>query len=176
LTPQRSASPDRVRPRAGGDRVRALALGAVVLLLAAAPALGARPPLDGGGGHGPGGGEDAPRPVATRPAGRPAPPESAQALAVRGLRVPKRVALATATREGIAVSFVPRPGSLVADVRLVAGNRLVVRRLAPVRAGRRATVRLRAAGVRPGAYAVAVRAGAGPATLGPAVVARVVVG
>ena len=174
MTPQRSASPDRVRPRAGGDR--ALALGVVVLLLAAAPALGARVPLDGGG-PGPGGdGNDAPRPVATRPAGQPAPQGSASALAVRGLRVPERVAATTARRDGIAVSFVPRPGSLVADVRLGAGRRLVMVRLVPVRSGRRAAVRLRAEGLQRGAYAVAVRAGAGRATLGPAVVARVVVG
>jgi hypothetical protein len=88
--------------------------------------------------------------------------------------VPQRVALSTARGDGIAVSFVPRPGSLVADVRLLAGRRLVVQRLVPARAGRRAVVRLRAADA--GAYAVSVRAGAGRATLGPAVVARIVVG
>jgi hypothetical protein len=37
-------------------------------------------------------------------------------------------------------------------------------------------VRLRSADLRAGAYEVSVRAGAGRATLGPAVVARVVVG
>jgi hypothetical protein len=75
---------------------------------------------------------------------------------------------------------VPRPGSLVADVRLFArpgaGRRLVAKRLAAVRGGRRTTVHLGAGGVRPGAYEVWVRAGAGRATLGPATIARVVVG
>jgi hypothetical protein len=136
--------------------------------------------LDGGGTPGPGGpsgdapddeaanDDDVPRPVATRPPGVPAPPSAAATmLAVRGLRVPAHVALVTAREEGIEASFVPRPGSLVAVVRLVA------RRLVAVRAGRRAVAHVRADGLRRGAYEVSVRAGAGRATLGPPVVARV---
>jgi len=171
--------------RAPRDRATAFALAAAVCLLAAAPGAGAVAVRDGGGdwNHGPGHRErdaDSPRPVATRPAGRPAPPGAANALAVRGLRAPGHLALATAREDGIAASFVPRPGSLVADVRLYArssaGRRLVARRLAAVRAGRRTTVHVRAEDLRPGAYEVSVRAGAGRATLGPAVAARVAVG
>jgi hypothetical protein len=108
----------------------------------------------------------------------PGAADAAGALAVRGLRVPPRVTLRSARGKGIAASFVPRPGSLVAEVRVSArtgaGRRAVGRRLVAVRGGRRATVHLRVG--RPGAYHVAVQAGAGRATLGPAVVARVVVG
>jgi hypothetical protein len=177
LTPQRRA------PR---DRAIAFAVAAAVCLLAAAPGATAALVRDDGGdggSHGPGHRDRdgaAPRPVATRPAGRPAPPGAADALAVRGLRVPERVALRTAREEGIAASFVPRPGSLVADVRLFersrAGRRLVGRRVVAVHGGRRTRVHLRAAELRPGAYEVAVRAGAGRATLGSAAIARIRVG
>jgi hypothetical protein len=206
LTPQRRASTDRVRRRAAGVRAAVLALAAVVCVLACAPAVGAHAGaaaavLDGGGAPGPGRGpgadvpdadapdrdapdeddpddDDLPRPIATRPPGVTAPPGAAAAmLAVRGLRVPAHVALATARAEGIGASFVPRPGSLVAEVRLSAGGgRLVARRLVAVRAGRRAIAHVRAIGLRRGAYEVSVRAGAVRATLGPAVVARVRVG
>ena len=76
----------------------------------------------------------------------------------------------------LTVTFVPRPGSLVAQVRLYARNgsvrRLVLSRMVRVRSGHRATVRLRVTGMTPGAYEVSVRAGAARATLGPAVVAK----
>jgi hypothetical protein len=61
-------------------------------------------------------------------------------------------------------------------VRLSAGGRLVARRLVAVRAGRRAGAHVRADGLRRGADEVSVRAGAGRATLGPPVAARVRVG
>lgn len=193
MPPQRRASTNRVRRRGAG--VRAVALAAVVCLLACAPGVSAHagavaPVLDGGRTPGPGGpsddardhdapddeaadDDDVPRPVATRPPGVPAPPGAAAAtLAVRALRVPAHVALATARAEGIGASFVPRPGSLVAEVRLSAGGRLVARRLVAVRA----VAHVRANGLRRGAYEVSVRAGAGRATLGPRVVARVRVG
>ena len=199
MTPQRRASTDRVRRRAAGVRAGLLALAVVVFALACAPAVGAHAGavaavLDGGGTPGPGGpshdapdrdapddeaadDDEVPRPVATRPPGVPAAPGAAAAtLAVRGLRVPAHVALATALAEGIEASFVPRAGSLVAEVRLSAGGRLVARRLVGVRAGRRSVAHVRADGLRRGAYKVSVRAGAGRATLGPAVVARVRVG
>jgi hypothetical protein len=198
LTPQHRASTDRIRRRAAG--LRALAPAAVVCVLAWAPAVGAHAGafaavLDGGGTPGPGGppgdapdrdapddepaddDDDVPRPVAMRPPGLPAPPSAAAAtLAVRGLRVPAHVMLATARATGIEASFVPRPGSLVAEVRLSGGGRLVGRRLVAVRAGRRAVAHVRADELRRGAYEVSVRAGAGRATLGPPVVARVRVG
>jgi hypothetical protein len=199
LTPQRRASTDRVRRRAAGVRAVALAAAAVVCALVCAPAVGAHAGaavavLDGGGTPGPGGpsadapdhdaanddgpdDDDLPRPVATRPPGAPAPPGAVAAtLAVRGLRVPAHVALATARAEGIGASFVPRPGALVAEVRLSAGGRLVARRVVAVRAGRRETAHVRAHALRRGAYELSVRAGAGRATFGPPVVARVRVG
>jgi hypothetical protein len=201
LTPQRRASTDRGRRRAAGVRAAALALAAVVFALACAPAVGAHAGaasavLDRGGTQGPGrpgddgpdadapdadapDDDDLPRPVATRPpgAGAPAPgAAAAEALAVRGLRVPAHVGLATARGAGIAASFVPRPGSLVAEVRLSAGGRLVARRLIAVRAGRRVIAHVHAGALPRGAYEVSVRAGAGRATLGPAVAARVRVG
>lgn len=186
MIPQRRATTDRGRRRAGVDPARAIAIALAACALTAAPGAGAAVVRDGGGSPGPGHRPapdrpgDAPRPVATRPAGRPAPPGAADALAVRGLRVPAHVALATARDEGVTASFVARPGSLAAEVRLLersrAGRRLVARRLVAVRGGRRTTVHLGADRLRPGAYEVAVRAGAGRATLGPAVVARVIVG
>ena len=76
----------------------------------------------------------------------------------------------------LTVTFVPRPGSLVSQVRLYArdgsARRLVLSRTVPVRSGHRATVRLRVTGMTPGAYEVSVRAGAARATLGPAVAAK----
>jgi hypothetical protein len=120
---------------------------------------------------------DGPRPVATRPGAGGGASGADAALAVRGLAVRDLVPLAAARADGIAVTFVPRPGSIVAEARLYArrsgGRRLVVSFLVPARSGRRTTVRLRARSVRRGAYEVSVRAGAGHRTLGPAVTARV---
>jgi len=87
--------------------------------------------------------------------------------------VPAAVAAVAARRDGVVVSFVPRPGSLVAEVRLVSlrgGRRSsVAPRLVEVRAGRRAAVRLRLPRLRAGRYEVVVRAGASLRTLGPPV-------
>ena len=47
-----------------------------------------------------------------------------------------------------------------------------MRRSVAVKSGRRAKVRLEVTGLRTGRYEVSVRAGAGRATLGPAVVAQ----
>jgi hypothetical protein len=199
MIPQRRESIDRARRRRAGDRLIALVVAAAVCVLAAGPAAGAAVLRDGGGSPGgsgsPGGpgpnqgpgndgpadrDADAPRPVATRPTGQPAPVDAADALAVQGLRVPRYVPLPTARKTGIATSFVPRPGCLVADVRLFERShgqrRLVARRQMSAHGGRRASVHLLAVGLRPGSYEVAVRAGAGRATLGPAVVARTLVG
>jgi hypothetical protein len=113
--------------------------------------------------------DDQPRPVAPRPTAGPAP-AGADVLAVHSLRVPASVSATAARRDGVTVSFVPRPGSLVADVRLVrvpgARRRPVARRVVRVRAGRRAVVHLRAAGLRAGRYEIVVRAGASVRTLG----------
>jgi hypothetical protein len=117
-----------------------------------------------------------PRPVAPRPtAGVPGAAPSGADLAVRDLRVRATVPLAAARAAGVSASFVPRPGSLVAVVSVYSrgGRRLLARRVVPARGGRRVTVRLRSAGLRRGVYEIAVRAGAGRATLGPAVSARV---
>jgi hypothetical protein len=181
LTPQRRASTDRVRRHAAGIPAAVGAHAGPVAVV-----------LDDGGRPGPGGpshdapkaaddeaadDDGVPRPVATRPPGVPAAPAAGAAtLAVRALRVRAHVALAAARAEGIEASFVPRPGSLVAELGLSACGRLVARRLVAVRAGRRAVAHVRADGLRRGAYLVSVRAGAGRATLGPAVVARVRVG
>jgi hypothetical protein len=209
LTPQDSGSiGGRAHRRAAPARTTALVLTAAACALAAAPALGARSPLhpvvaaaapaalDGTGTPRPGGepapgarhepeapdadadADGAPRPVARRPtAGGPA---AGGALAVRDVRVPARVALDTARGAGIAVSFVPRPGSLVAEVRLYrrdgdSGRRLVARRLIAVRGGRRTTAHVGAAAVRRGAYELSMRAGAQRATLAPEVVARILI-
>ena len=79
----------------------------------------------------------------------------------------------------LTVTFVPRPGCLVAQVRLYARNgsarRLLLSRMVRARSGHRATVRLRVTGMTPGAYEVSVRAGAARATLGPAVVAKLTI-
>ncbi len=87
-----------------------------------------------------------------------------------------RVSLTAERPARLTVTFVPRPGSLVAQVRLYArdgsARRLVLSRMVRVRSGHRATVRLRVTGMTPGAYEVSVRAGAARATLGPAVVAK----
>jgi hypothetical protein len=141
-------------------------------------------PAGGGDEHpGPGGrppgapDDDDRRPVAPRPTAGVPGPDGADALAVHSLRVPAAVSAAAARRDGVAASFVPRAGSLVAEVRLVSlrggARRPVVRRLVGVRAGRRAAVRLRVAGLRPGRYEVVVRAGASVRTLGAAVAAGV---
>jgi hypothetical protein len=176
----------RARRRVGGASAVVLAVAACAAA-APAPAIpGAAPPtFDSGGNPGPGGTptpkapdrDAAPRPVTPRPAAG-APGQPTDALAVRSLRVPAQVALATARSAGIAVSFRPPPGTLGADVRLerrdgAAPRRLVGHVLVAARAGRRATVRLRAARLRLGGYEVAVRVGAGQATLGPRVVARI---
>jgi len=118
-----------------------------------------------------------PRPVTARPGARVPRRAPAAALAVRELAVRSEVPVGLARADGIAIAFVPRPGSLVADVRLYAreggGRQLVESRLVPAHGGRRTTVRLRVRAARRGAYEVTVRAGAGRRTLGPAVVARV---
>ena len=119
-----------------------------------------------------------PRPITQRPgAGGTQVGASAATLAVRGLTVRAEVPLAAAREHGIPVAFVPRQGALIADVRLYAiaggSRRLVVSLVVPARAARRTTVRLQPRAVRRGAYQIAVQAGAGPRTLGPAVTARV---
>jgi hypothetical protein len=136
----------------------------------------------GPGGSPPGAPDDAAtRPVAPRPtASAPPGPPPADALAVRSLRVRARLPVSAARRDGLAVSFVPRPGCLLAEVRLRAvragAGRAVARRVVAVRAGRRVTVRLRVVGLRAGGYEVAVRAGAGRGTLGAPAVAEVRLG
>jgi hypothetical protein len=142
----------------------------------------------GDDGHpGPGGGrpeapdddDDRPRPVAPRPTAGTTP-AGVDVLAVRALRVPASVSAASARRDGVTVSFVPRPGSLVAEVRLVrvvgAARRPVARRVVAARAGPRVAVRLRSPALRAGRYEVVVRAGANPRTLGAPVAAGVRVG
>jgi hypothetical protein len=119
---------------------------------------------------------DAPRPVAQRPTAGGADPAGDASLAIRRLNVTARVSLTAERPARLTVTFVPRPGCLVAQVRVSARNgsarRLVLSRIVRVRSGHRATVRLRVTGMSPGAYEVSVRAGAARATLGPAVVAK----
>ena len=119
---------------------------------------------------------DAPRPVAQRPTAGGGTPANDASLAIRRLDVTARVSLTADRPARLTVAFVPRPGSLVAQVRVYARNgsarRLVLSRIVRVRSGHRATVRLRVTGMTPGAYEVSVRAGATRATLGPAVVAK----
>lgn len=119
---------------------------------------------------------DAPRPVAQRPTAGGGRPANDASLAIRRLDVTARVSLTAERPARLTVTFVPRPGSLVAQVRLYARNgsvrRLVLSRMVRVRSRHRATVRLRVTGMTPGAYEVSVRAGAARATLGPAVVAK----
>jgi hypothetical protein len=149
----------------------------------------AAPPGLGDGNPGPGGpppgahddDDDDARPVASRPtASAPAGPAD-DGLAVRALHVPARLAVAGAREDGVAVSFVPRPGCLEAEVRLVAlrggARRAVARRVVAVHGGRRAALHLRApAGLRPGRYQVVVRAGASVRTLGAPVSALLRIG
>jgi len=119
---------------------------------------------------------DAPRPVAQRPTAGGGTPANDASLAIRRLDVTARVSLTAERPARLTVTFVPRPGSLVAQVRLYArdgsARRLVLSRTVRVRSGHRATVRLRVTGMTPGAYEVSVRAGAARATLGPAVAAK----
>jgi len=119
---------------------------------------------------------DAPRPVAQRPTAGGGAPASDTSLAIRRLEVTARVSLTAERPARLTVTFVPRPGCLVAQVRVYARNgsarRLVLSRMVRVRSGHRATVRLRVRGMAAGAYEVSVRAGAARATLGPAVVAK----
>ena len=123
---------------------------------------------------------DAPRPVAQRPTAGGGSPANDASLAIRRLNVTARVSLTAERPARLTVTFVPRPGSLVAQVRLSVRNgaarRLVLSRTVRVRSGHRATVRLRVTGMTPGAYEVSVRAGAARATLGPAVVAKLDIG
>jgi hypothetical protein len=131
---------------------------------------------------GPGGppGDDTPRPVASRPTATVPAAAPDDGLAVRALRAPARVSVAAARRDGVAASFVPRPGSLVAEVRLVelrgGARRQVARRVVAAEAGRRVAAQLRAAGLQPGRYEVVVRAGATRRTLGAPVGAAVRIG
>jgi len=115
------------------------------------------------------------RPTATVPAAAPD-----DGLAVRALRAPARLSVAAARQDGVAASFVARPGSLVAEVRLVelrgGARRQVARRVVAAEAGRRAAAQLRGAGLRPGRYEVVVRAGASLRTLGAPVGAAVRIG
>jgi hypothetical protein len=145
----------------------------------AAPADDGHPGPGGGRPEAPDDDDDRPRPVAPRPTAGTTP-AGADVLAVRALRVPASVSAASARRDGVTVSFVPRPGSLVAEVRLVrvvgAARRPVARRVVAARAGRRVAVRLRSPALRPGRYEVVVRAGASLRTLGAPVAAGVRVG
>jgi len=122
---------------------------------------------------------DAPRPVAHRPTAGGADPAGDASLAIRRLDVTARVSLTAERAARLTVTFVPRPGCLVAQVRLYARNgsarRLLLSRMVRARSGQRATVRLRVTGMTPGAYEVSVRAGAARATLGPAVVAKLTI-
>ena len=122
---------------------------------------------------------DAPRPVAQRPTAGGADPAGDASLAIRRLDVTARVSLTAERAARLTVRFVPRPGCLVAQVRLYARNgsarRLLLSRMVRARSGHRATVRLRVTGMTPGAYEVSVRAGAARATLGPAVVAKLTI-
>jgi hypothetical protein len=119
---------------------------------------------------------DAPRPVAERPTAGGGGAANDASLAIRRLTVTASVELTEERPARLTVMFVPRPGSLVAQVRVSArhsvARRLVISRLVRVRSGHRATVRLRVMGMEPRTYEVSVRAGATRATLGPAVVAR----
>jgi hypothetical protein len=122
-----------------------------------------------------------PRPVARRPtAGGGGDAAGDAALAVRRLSVSARVTLTPDRPARLAVTFVPRPGSLVARIqvsaRSVSARRVLRARFVAVRSGRRATVRLRLHGMEPGVYDVSVRAGAARTTLGPAVVAKLRIG
>jgi hypothetical protein len=119
----------------------------------------------------------APRPVASRPTAGGTDAADDASLAVRRLSVRAQIELSGDRAARFTVAFVPPSGSLVAEVRLYrrTGSRprtLMARRSAPVKSGRRATVRLEVTGLRTGRYEVSVRAGAGRATLGPAVVAK----
>jgi len=123
----------------------------------------------------------APRPVAPRPTAGGTGAADDASLAVRRLSVRAQIQLTPDRAARFTVTFVPPAGSLVAEVRLYrrTGSRpraLIVRRSVAVRSGRRATVHLEVAGLRSGRYEVSVRAGAGRATLGPAVVAKLRVG
>jgi hypothetical protein len=118
-----------------------------------------------------------PRPVAPRPTAGGTGAASDASLAVRRLSVRAQVDLTPDHPARFTVAFVPPAGCLVAEVRLYRRTAsrpraLLVRRSVAVRSGRRATVHLEATGLRAGRYEVSVRAGAGRATLGPAVVAR----
>src|SRR5262245_29902987 len=101
---------------------------------------------------------DAPRPVATRPTAGGGDAADDASLAIRRLTVTASVELTAERPARLTVMFVPRPGSLVAQVRLSArrgtARRLVVSKLVRVRSGHRATVRLRVTGMEPGTYEV----------------------
>jgi hypothetical protein len=119
----------------------------------------------------------APRPVAPRPTAGGTGAAGDASLAVRRLSVRAQVDLTPDRTARLTVAFVPPAGCLVAEVRLYrrTGSRprtMLVRRSLAVKSGRRAAVRLEVTGLRTGRYEVSVRAGAGRATLGPAVVAR----
>jgi hypothetical protein len=119
----------------------------------------------------------APRPVAPRPTAGGTGAAGDASLAVRRLSVRAQVDLTPDRPARFTVAFVPPAGCLVAEVRLYrrAGSRprtMLVRRSVAVKSGRKATVHLEVTGLRAGRYELSVRAGAGRATLGPAVVAR----
>ena len=119
----------------------------------------------------------APRPVAPRPTAGGTGAAGDASLAVRRLSVRAQLDLTPDRPARFTVAFVPPAGCLVAEVRLYrrTGSRprtMLVRRSVAVKSGRKATVHLEVRGLRAGRYEVSVRAGAGRATLGPAVVAR----
>ena len=101
------------------------------------------------------------------------------AMRVASLRLPARIGLRRARRDGIRASFVVPAGARVVRVQLKRGGKVVNGRVVPAaNAGSRQRVRLRGAGLRRvlhrGKFRVAVRAGASVAQLGSPV-SRVIV-
>jgi hypothetical protein len=110
-----------------------------------------------------------------------APTDPAVTLRVRGLSAPARVTRTAARRRGVVASFVTPAGAGYARVRLyrVGGGqrRLLATRVMAATPGARQTARFTSAGIRrrltAGRYAVEVRTGPSPASLGPAAIAPV---
>jgi hypothetical protein len=117
---------------------------------------------------------------ASKPGGGTGSGHGPAAMRVRSLRLPARIGLRRARRDGIRASFVVPARARVVRVQLKRAGKVVIGRVVPAgNAGSRQTVRLRGARLRRvlerGTFRVAVRAGASRGQLGPPVSGVIVI-
>jgi hypothetical protein len=116
----------------------------------------------------------------SKPGGSSGSGHGPAAMRVASLRLPARISLRRAHRDGIRASFVVPTGARVVRVQLKRAGKVVTGRVVSAgNAGSRQTVRLRGASLRRvlhrGKFRVAVRAGASRAQLGPPVSGVIVI-